>query len=546
MKNTVQFQLKRFEDLSAQRSTYEDTWDDICRIIRISNITILTEHSKGDNTNADESYDSTAPYAAQRLSAVINSSMTNQSTEWFQLETDNTELNKVKGVKEWLERTSNTVRKELENSNFYTELLSLYYDLTTIGTGVMYIEDDTSPDKELRFSTRHIREIYADEDKYGQIDTIYRLTKMTARQMVQRWEDSVHDKVKKAMEDKPDEEYEVLHCVFPREERNTNVKDSKNLKYASIWIDKTNAHLINESGFNNFPYVVPRWEKLPGEVYGRSPAYIALPDVKTLNAMQESLLTISQKIANPPMMVSGDLDEALDITPGAVNYGDAETGVNPLSLGYNVPVTIDMIQLKIDRILEIFFNNQLQIIDKREMTAREVATRTDENWRVLASIFSRLQAEMLEKLLARTFSIIQKSVRIDGTPIIENPPDSIGNAAIRIKYVSPLAKSQRAAEVTGIGNTIMQVMEMSKVRPEALDNINFDAAIRALSDLYGAPPEIIIDKDEMDQMRQVRAQQMQAMQQQQMEKQGLENFNLEAQAGKKIVDAKSTMQEMEE
>jgi len=536
--------LRRLTDLEAQRTTYEPTWDDICRYIQLSNKTIYDENPKGDNKNADVAFDSTASYAAQRLGAVINSVMTNQASEWFMLETDNEELNDVKEVKEWLEDTTKTIRKELENSNFYTELLPLYYDLATIGTACMYIEGDASADRELRFSTRHIKEVYIDEDLYGQVDTVYRKTKMTARQMVQRWDEDVCERVKAVVTDKPDTEFEVVHACFPRAERDVTKKIPTEMKYASIWIDKDNKHLLSEGGYEEFPYVVPRWDKLSGETYGRSPSYIALPDVKTLNAMMATLLKISQKAADPAMFQSGDLEGTLDMSPGAVNVADgAETTLTPLNTGVNPPLTIQVIQMKIDRLLEIYYNNQLQVIQGKQMTAAEVQARTDENWRILGAVFGRLQSELLEKLMARVFNIVGKSTRPDGNPLLTVPPEQMGDASLRLNYVSQLAKAQKQTDIMGIVNTISYTMELSQAVPGAMENIDFDAAVRALAELYGAPPEILMDRQQMAQMRQARAQQQQQMMQAQQDAQQIDNVKNEAMAGKTIKEAQQIGEE---
>jgi len=544
MDNLIHYLLRRFEDLKGQRITFESSWDDICRLIQLSNTTIYDENPKGDNKNASVSFDSTASYAAQRLAAVINSVMTNQASEWFVLETDNDQLNDVKEIKQWLEEATATVRKELENSNFYTELLPLYYDLATIGTGVMYIEEDDSMDNQIRFNTRHIKECYADENKYGEIDTIFRKTKMTARQMVQRWEDDVCEVVKGVMADKPDTEYEVLHCVFPREERDTTKKDKANKRYASVWIDMSNTHLMADNGYDEFPYVMPRWDKLPNEIYGRSPSYIALPDVKTLNAMQETLIKIGQKTAEPPMFVSGDLEADLDMRPAAVNYADSsETQVTPLSLGDNPAIAVDLIQIKIDRILEIYYNNQLQVIQDKKMTAAEVQARTDENWRILGSVFGRLQSELLEKLMNRVFQIVSKSTRMDGSPILPPAPEQLSGATLRLKYVSQLAKAQKQADIMGIINTVGYAAETAQINPNILDNIDFDTAIRELGDLYGAPSTIFMDRQQMQAMRQQRAQQQAQMQQAQQDQAQLQNVKTEAEAADKMVSAKTKLDE---
>ena len=66
-----------------------------------------------------------------------------------------------------------------------------------------------------------------------------------------------------------------------------NKRDNKNMAFASYYIDMESKKLMSESGFEEMPYIVPRFLKATGEVMGRSPAMVALPDVKMLNLMSK-------------------------------------------------------------------------------------------------------------------------------------------------------------------------------------------------------------------------------------------------------------------
>ena len=57
--------------------------------------------------------------------------------------------------------------------------------LITFGTAAMFIEEDN--DDLLKFSTRHIDEVYIAENDKGRIDTIFRRFHMTARALVQKF-----------------------------------------------------------------------------------------------------------------------------------------------------------------------------------------------------------------------------------------------------------------------------------------------------------------------------------------------------------------------
>jgi hypothetical protein len=42
---------------------------------------------------------------------------------------------------------------------------------------------------------------------------------------------------------------------------------------ASIYIERKTKHVLQNGGFEEFPYAVPRWYKVAGEKYGRSPGH---------------------------------------------------------------------------------------------------------------------------------------------------------------------------------------------------------------------------------------------------------------------------------
>src|SRR3546814_4077959 len=68
------------------------------------------------------------------------------------------------------------------------------------------------------------------------------------------------------------------------------------------------------------PYMVPRWSKDAGEIYGRSPGWNALPDQKMLNEMSRTVLKAAQKAVDPPLMVADDgVLMPLRTHPGGIN-----------------------------------------------------------------------------------------------------------------------------------------------------------------------------------------------------------------------------------
>jgi hypothetical protein len=66
--------------------------------------------------------------------------------------------------------------------------------------------------------------------------------------------------------------------VSPRRDRNYQSLRADQMAVASIYIEVEQKHKIEETGFPEMPYAVPRWAKMPGEIYGnRSPGWNSWP-----------------------------------------------------------------------------------------------------------------------------------------------------------------------------------------------------------------------------------------------------------------------------
>ena len=221
--------------------------------------------------------------------------------------------------REWLEACTQSMYIALDRSNFQQEIHELYTDLVTFGTSCMMIEED--PQKLLRFSTRHIKEIYISESDKGVVDTVHREFKMTARAAYQRFGENLSRRLKKIAEANPYDEVTIHQCVKPNDQQNPYKMDDQSMAFTSIYYDYEDKKIISVSGFNEFPFVVPRWLKSSSEMYGRSPSMTALPDIKMINKMSETTIKAAQKMVDPPLLVPDDsFVLPVRTQPGGLNY----------------------------------------------------------------------------------------------------------------------------------------------------------------------------------------------------------------------------------
>ena len=80
---------------------------------------------------------------------------------------------------------------------------------------------------------------------------------------------------------------------------------------AICYIMEEEQHVLEESGVEEMPYVVPRWWVISGEVHGRSPAMTALPQIKVSNAATRTVMRAAEKAVDPPLTVPHEnLDRA--------------------------------------------------------------------------------------------------------------------------------------------------------------------------------------------------------------------------------------------
>ena len=93
--------MKRFGSLESQRSTWESHWQEIGDYVVTRKADITKKRSPGDK-NTELMFDTTAPLAAELLSASLHGMLTNMSTKWFSLNFRDRELNGNDEAREWL------------------------------------------------------------------------------------------------------------------------------------------------------------------------------------------------------------------------------------------------------------------------------------------------------------------------------------------------------------------------------------------------------------------------------------------------------------
>jgi hypothetical protein len=498
---------RRFEELSQVKGTWNASWQNVVDYVLPKRQAFTGPRSDGQ-TVTDKIFDSTAPWALDQLAAGLHSYLTSPTQRWFRLRlTDyaEEEMEEDEEIERWLEIVTNTMYGifNSQKTNFAPQAHELYQDLGGFGTGVFYVEEDYAQ-APVRFSTFHLAECVFEENAYGVVDTLYRKFKMSHRQAYQRFGDRLPSKYIELAEKKPADKAEILHVVKPREEWDPRGMSAKNMPFASWWVLCEAKLVVQESGFREFPFMVPRWSKLTGETYGRGPAMLAMPDIKMVNAMAKTVLVAAQKVVDPPLMLP---DEGfllpIRTSPGGLNFYNSTLGpdqrIFPLETKGRVDIGQQLIDSRRQHITRSFYLDWMQLNEGPQMTATEVVQRTEERMRLMAPAISRLQSEFLDPLIERVYAICLRK------QLFPPAPQSIQGQDLRVEYVSPVAKAQRMTQVVGFQRLLESLGQIAQAKPEVFDRIDADGTVDFLADAYDVSYQTLTPMEQVKQIRDDRA-----------------------------------------
>ena len=493
-----------------KRKTWEEHWQQVSDYCLPRKAEVTKERSPGDKRHVIV-FDNTAIHALELLASSLHGMLTSSANRWFALRFREPALNDMDEAKEWLDDATNKMYNVFAKSNFQQEVFECYHDLIAFGTACLLVEEDKND--VVRFSDRHIKEFYIQENEKNIIDQVYRRFKMPLGSVVNKFGyDNVSSDVQRKFLKEPHEEIEIIHCCKPRNIYDQNKLDKKNMPFQSIYFENKNGHIISIGGFKEMPYIIPRYLKSSTEVFGRSPAMAALPEIKVLNKMVEVMLKAAQKQVDPVLMVPDDTIslQSIRTAPGSINYyrSGSRDRIEPLLIGANNQLGITMENQRRDSISKTFHVDQLLIATNRNMTATEVMQRNEEKMRILGPVLGRLQSELLQPLITRVFNVMLRR------KLFSPAPQMLQQQEIQIEYVSPMALAQKGQELQSIMKALEIFGSISQIVP-VQDWLDESGLVKHVSATLGLPAKLIKSDAEVSQIREQKAAEAQQQAEQQ-------------------------------
>lgn len=508
--------------LDADRERYRAHWVDIRDFLLPHHSIGLTGRASGAKDQIDggkkrsKILDHAPEHALHVLASGMQSGLTSPSRPWFRLALADKALMEQSDVKLWLEICEEQLRYVFSKSNLYRSFHQGYIELGAFGTWAQLIDEDFHTGINCRSFT--IGEYWIGLNARLQVDVFYRSFWMTAYQLIEEYGlDNVSTKVKNAYETgNLTTLFEVVQAIEPNDDR-LDLNDLSEKPYRSVTFEAggDDDRLLRVKGYEDFPVQAPRWSTVGAKTYGDSLAMANLGDIKMLQKIVEKQLVNLDKAMNPPLKAPSSLkNDVVNVVPGGITFSDDMAGRDNLSPLYQVPNLIEQAEAKLNAVkLQIskgFYNDlflMLANLDRRNMTATEVAERHEEKLLMLGPVLERLNNELLDPTVTRTFNVLLR------TGMLPPPPPALQGQDIHIEYISILAQAQKLVGVTNVQQFAGFVGSLGAVHPEVFDNVNFDALVEDYADRVGVSPKIMRPPELVAQMRQAKAQQA-AMQQQ--------------------------------
>lgn len=504
--------VQRFERMSQDRGTWEAHWEEIAeRVLPRTSGSFSGGRTPGEK-RTDKMLDATAALGLERFAAAMESMLTPRNGKWHRLRASNRELNKVREVGLWFDDVTDILfqQRYRPKANYASQQHETYIGLGAFGTGALFI-DELVGGAGLRYKSCQLAGVYFLENHQGIIDTAYRKFRWTARQAAQKWGvDRLPDKIANVLESAPETEFEFLHAVFPRDNVDPTRADHRGMPFASHYIALEEKQLLSEGGYYTFPYAISRYVTAAGELYGRSPAMLALPAIKVLNEEKRTVLKQGHRVVDPVLLAHDDgVLDGFSMKPGAMNYGgvnaDGRQLVHTLPTG-NVAVGKDMMDDERAVINDAFLVSLFQIlVDSPQMTATEVLERAREKGALLSPTMGRQQSEMLGPMIERELDLLARQ------GLLPEMPDALKEAEgeFDIEYDSPLSRAQKAEEASGLFRAVEFATNFATVTqdPSAFDHIDIDAAMPDLMAINAVPMRWQRGEKDIQQIRQGRQQQ---------------------------------------
>jgi hypothetical protein len=286
------------------------------------------------------------------------------------------------------------------------------------------------------------------------------------------------------------------------------------------WIDGDDRQVFKEE-YRTCPWLTPAYYRVPGETYGRGPANLAMPSIKTLNTAQRIQL-MAAAIAMLGIYTARDdgvfNPDMSAIEPGAIWKVQSNGGMMGESVKRFPEPRIDLSQIVID---DLRLNIKAAMMDDAlppDTAAVRSPTEILERVKRLADdhmgAFGRMVREIIVPKAKRDMEIAyNKRLIPNNTPIDQ--------LLVRVEVNSPVALAREAERVQNIVRWLEMVFAMFADQPGEIRYVaKVTEALIEIGRAMNVPEAFMVGETERQQMKEQDQQAQAAMMAAQMAAQG--------------------------
>ena len=280
----------------------------------------------------DKIFDETAVVGIQEFASRLQACIVPTYGRWANFEAGTEIPNDQKPqVNAALDEITQYVFEVLGNSNFNQEVHEAFMDCA-IGTGCLLIEEGDALNP-IKFTAVPLPKIMLNNGPDNSIDTIFRKRKIPYNQLMVAYPQSVmSENMMEQIEKNGNKKASIVELVY----RLYDEPNVEKYKYCVACMNEEEVIFEKElEGTGSNPYVVFRWNKGSGEVYGRGPVFNSMAAIKTTN------LTVELILQNAQMNISGIYTyeddgvvnpDNINLVPGAlIPVATNSRGLTPLA-----------------------------------------------------------------------------------------------------------------------------------------------------------------------------------------------------------------------
>lgn len=432
--------LKRYQAAKLRRDQVQDVVDDCYEyILPLRERITRTIAGKPDTTRL---FDATAPDANQDLASQMLDDLFPTDGPAFILEAGrDVPEGERSAVNRALADITEEITVELNNSNLRAAVHEALLDWGAVGTGTVLPEAGDA-DHPLHFRALPLSEAIYDTGPRDSLDALYRCHKdVKLAEIKLRWPNAtLPDELAAKAKANPDAKIEVVEGFW----RDWSVRGTPTWPFMVVAADGN--HVLEEGrteGWGRQPFISFSYTRVAGEVLGRGPGMLALPDIKTLNLAKEMVLE------NADLAIAGmwqaDDDGVLNpdtimIAPGTIiPRAPGSKGMEALQPGSDFSIAEFLVKDLRQSIRGVFVGDDLGPPTGTPMSATEVLERSSNRARRRAGPYSRLITDLMQPIV--TWSA-RELVRIGRIKL-----PAIDGRAVSFRPLSPLTRAQAQDEI---------------------------------------------------------------------------------------------------